>query len=29
MENTNKRVNKMEIVKGAVIGFATDLQYVF
>jgi hypothetical protein len=25
MENTNKRVNKMEIVKGAVIGFATGV----
>ena len=25
MENTNKKVNKMEIVKGAVIGFATGV----
>ena len=25
MENTNKRINKMEIVKGAVIGFATGV----
>ena len=25
MENTNKKVNKMEIFKGAVIGFATGV----
>ena len=25
MENTNKKVNKMEIVKGAVIGFAVGV----
>jgi hypothetical protein len=25
MENTNKKVSKMEIVKGAVIGFATGV----
>ena len=27
MENTNKKANKMEIVKGAVIGFAVGVMW--